>query len=47
MDLDALLIAETWLTGNVSHQKSVGEETPARYSFHRGGVSILLRDVLV
>ena len=27
-------IAETWLTGNVSDQKIVGDVTPAGYSFH-------------
>ena len=34
MDLDALVITETWLTGNVSDQKIVGDVTPAGYSFH-------------
>jgi len=34
MDLDALVITETWLTGNVSDQKNVSDVTPARYSFH-------------
>ena len=33
-DLDALVITETWLTGNVSDQKIVGDVTPAGYSFH-------------
>ncbi|KAK2138836.1 hypothetical protein LSH36_2340g00003, partial [Paralvinella palmiformis] len=54
MDLDALVITETWLTGNVSDQKIVGDVTPAGYSFHHaarihkkgGGVGILLRDSL-
>ena len=31
MDLDALVITETWLTGNVSDQKIVGDVTPAGY----------------
>ncbi|KAK2151927.1 hypothetical protein LSH36_345g00012 [Paralvinella palmiformis] len=51
---DALVITETWLTGNVSDQKIVGDVTPAGYSFHHaarihkkgGGVGILLRDSL-
>ena len=34
MDLDALVITETWLTGNVSDQNIVGDVTPAGYSFH-------------
>ena len=34
MDLDALVITETWLTDNVSNQKIVGDVTPAGYSFH-------------
>ena len=54
MDLDVLVITETWLTGNVSEQKIVGDVTPAGYSFHHaaririkgGGVGILLRDSL-
>ena len=29
MDLDAVVITETWLTGNVSDQKIVGDVTPA------------------
>jgi len=29
MDLDTLVIKETWLTGNVSDQKIVGEVTLA------------------
>ena len=37
MDLDALVITETWLTGNVSDQNIVGDVTPARYSFHHAG----------
>jgi hypothetical protein len=51
MDLDALVITETLLTGNASGHKIVGEVTPAGYSFHHaarihkkgGGVGILLR----
>jgi len=39
MDIDALVITETWLTSNISDQKIVGEVTPA-------GVSILLCDSL-
>jgi len=54
MDLDALAITETWLTGNVSDQKHVGDVTPAGYSFHHAaqihkkgwGVKILLHDSL-
>ena len=54
MDLDALVITEPWLTGNVSDQKIVGDVTPVGYSFHHaarihkkgGGVGILLRDSL-
>jgi len=54
VDLDALVITETWLTGNVSDQTIVGDVTPAGYSFHHaawihkkgGEVSILLRDSL-
>jgi len=50
MDLDALVITETWLTGNISNQKIVGDVTLAGYSFHHaarihkkgGGVFILL-----
>jgi len=34
MDLDALVITETWLTGNVLGQKLVGDVTPAGYLFH-------------
>ena len=34
MDLDVLVITETWMTGNVSDQKIVGDVTPAGYSFH-------------
>jgi len=52
MDLDALVITETWLTGNVSDQKIVGDVTPVGYSFHHaarvskkgGRVGILLCD---
>jgi len=44
------LITESWLTGNVSEQKIVGDMTPAGYAFphaarfHKkgGGVGILL-----
>ena len=54
MDLDVLVITETWLTGNISDQKIVGDVTPAGYSFHLAarihkkdvGVGILLRDSL-
>ena len=35
MDLDALVLTETWLTGNVSDQKIVGDVTPAGYSFYQ------------
>ena len=49
MDLGVLVVIETWLTGNVSDQKIVGDVTPAGYSFHHaarihkkvGGVGIL------
>ena len=34
MDLDALVIRDTWLSGNVSDQKIVSNVTPAGYSFH-------------
>ena len=34
MDLDALVITQTWLTVNVSDQKIVGDVTPVGYSFH-------------
>jgi len=34
MDLDTLVITETWLTGNVSAENIVGEVTPAGCSFH-------------
>ena len=33
MDLDALVITETWLTGNVSDQKIAGDVTPAFSGF--------------
>ena len=54
MDLDALVITETWLTGNVSGQKDVSDVAPADYVFHHPariykkgrGVGILLRDSL-
>ena len=54
MDLDTLVITETWLTGNVSDQTIVGDVTPAGYSFHHAArihktgdrVGILLRDSL-
>ena len=55
MDLVAFVITGTWLTGNVSHQKIVGDVIPDGYSFHhaarihkKGGVvdDILLRDSL-
>jgi len=35
MDLDALVITETWLTGNVSDQEIIGDLTPAGFLFHR------------
>ena len=35
MDLDALVITETSLTGNVSDQKIVGDVTPAEHLFHQ------------
>ena len=39
MDLDVLLITETWWTGNVSDQKIVDGVTPAGYSFdHATGI---------
>jgi len=31
MDLDAFIITETWLTGNVSDQKIIREVTPVGY----------------
>jgi len=31
---DALLVSETWLTGNISDQNIVSDLTPARYSFY-------------
>ena len=34
MDFDVFFITETWLTGNASNQKIVGDVTPAGYSFH-------------
>jgi len=34
MNLDDLVNPETWVIGNVSDQKIVGDVTPARYSFH-------------
>ena len=34
MVLDALVIIETWLTGNVSNQNIVGDMSPAGYSFN-------------
>ena len=54
MDLDVVFITDTWLTGNVSDQRIVGDVNPARYPFdhvariHKksGGVGILLRDSL-
>jgi len=54
LDLDALVITDTWLTGNVSDQNIVGEVTPAGYSFHHAarihkkgwGAGILFRDSL-
>jgi len=49
MDIEALVITETWPTGNVSDQKTVSDVTLAGYSFchaawiHKkgGGVGIL------
>jgi len=32
MDLDALVITETWLTGNGSDQKRISDVTPAGYA---------------
>jgi len=54
MNLDALFITATWLTGNVSDKKSVGEVTQTGYTFHHaagiykefGRVGILIRDSL-
>ena len=51
MDLDALFITATWLTGNVSDKKSVGEVTQTGYAFHRiykevERIRILIRDSL-
>ena len=54
MDLAALDITDSWLTGNVSDQKGVHDVTPAGFSFHHaarihkrgGGVGILLLDSL-
>ena len=54
MDLDALVITETWLTGNVSDQNIVGDVTPAGYAFHHAarihkkddGVGIIFCDYL-
>ena len=54
MDLDDLVITETYLTGNVSDQKIVGDVTPAGYSSHHAarihkkgeGVCIFLLDSL-
>jgi len=54
MDIDTLVITETWLTGNVSDLKIVGDVTPFRYSIHHavrihkkgGSVRILLHDTL-
>ena len=34
MDFDVFFITYTWLTGNASDQKIVGDVTPAGYSFH-------------
>ena len=54
MDLDALFITATWLTGNGSDKKSVGEVTQTGYAFHHaagihkevGRVLILISDSL-
>ena len=50
----AVVVTETWRTGGISDQKTVGDVTPAGYSFHRaahthrkgGGVGILIQDSL-
>ena len=34
MDLDVLVITETWLTRNVSSQICAGKMTPVEYAFH-------------
>jgi len=34
MDLGAIVIIETWLTGNVSDHKMFGDVTTAGYSFN-------------
>ena len=34
MDLDVLVILDTWLTGNMLDHKIVCEVTPARYVYH-------------
>ena len=34
MDIDALIITDNWLDGNVSDQIIVGDVTPTGYSFH-------------
>jgi len=54
VDLDALVITETWLTDNVLDQNIVADGTPAGYSLYHaaridmtdGGVGILLGDSL-
>jgi len=38
MDLDVLVITETWLIGNVSGQKIVSDVTPAGYSFRHAAL---------
>ena len=48
MDIDALVITETWLTSNVSNQKIAGYSLHHAAQIHKkgGGVGILLRDSL-
>ena len=54
MDLDAVIIIETWQTNNASNQKIVSDVTPVGYPFHYTArinkrverVGILLRDSL-
>ena len=54
MDFYALVITESWLAGNVSDQKIVGDVTPNEYPFYlatrihkKGGwVGILFRESL-
>lgn len=54
MDFDALVVTETWLTGNDSDQTIIGDITPEGYVFRHsarsnrkgGGVGIILRNSL-